>query len=271
MPTTPRSICLLIGLLAGCLLVLGGCSGESSRERPSGLRYQVEPGDSLSTIARRAGLPVATVIRANDLQSRSLRPGQVLVLPGVREMGSDPLDRRFEPAPQSLPQPTGPRVVSRAQWGARPIGPNHDPMPSITRITVHHTHDIPGMTSDSDVNLVRRVERFHMDQRGWAGIGYHYLIGRDGTVYEGRPASIQGAHARGRNNIQNLGIALIGDFDERLPPAVQMAGFERFLDQMRSRYQVPAARVYGHRDFVVTECPGQAMYDWLIAYRQRNR
>ncbi|MBP9550733.1 MAG: hypothetical protein KBE34_02250, partial [Veillonella sp.] len=34
-------------------------------------------------------------------------------------------------------------------------------------------------------------------KNGWAGIGYHFVIRKDGTIERGRPLSVVGAHDKG--------------------------------------------------------------------------
>ena len=101
--------------------------------------------------------------------------------------------------PARVPPGTGGRppyqIVSRSDWGAQPLKPNHDPMEGVTRITLHHTAEVPGMGAGGDAEAVRAIQRYHRDTKDWADIGYHWLIGRDGRVYEGRVPSAQGAHA----------------------------------------------------------------------------
>lgn len=50
-----------------------------------------------------------------------------------------------------------------------------------------------------------------MDDRQWFDIGYNFVIGEDGNVYEGRGWDYVGAHAPGYNT-QSIGICVIGDF-----------------------------------------------------------
>ena len=47
---------------------------------------------------------------------------------------------------------------------------------------------------------VKGIQNFHLDDRKWADIGYHFLVGENGKVYEGRGWDRQGAHAPGFNN-----------------------------------------------------------------------
>ena len=69
----------------------------------------------------------------------------------------------------------------------------------LTKAVIHHTasHDVSAET----------IDQWHKE-RGWDGIGYHYVIRKDGTIEKGRDTSKKGAHAKGRNNW--IGIALTG-------------------------------------------------------------
>ncbi len=253
-------------LLAGCTFLggfaLGACSGPQAR-RAGSLQYAVRSGDTLSKLSRRSGLDIAEIVRANRLRTNTLEVGQILQFPGVTVLGPDPM----AVPPKS---PTKYKLIRRQEWGALPTKSNSDPMKAITRITVHHTHEIPGMMERSDSEIIKAIARYHRNTLQWADIGYHYLIGRDGRVYEGRPVVYQGAHARGINNINNLGIAVIGDFNHELPNPVQLQALEQFLDGMKSKYRVPANRIYGHYQFVNTECPGKALKAWLTRYAARS-
>jgi len=55
------------------------------------------------------------------------------------------------------------------------------------------------------------IRQWHLD-RGWSDIGYHFVVELDGTVYDGRPLEIAGAHARGHNS-QSIGICYVGGVD----------------------------------------------------------
>ena len=50
---------------------------------------------------------------------------------------------------------------------------------------------------------------------GWADVGYHYLVDKDGTIYEGRNIAIRGAHTQGHNT-GSAGVCLLGDFRYRV-------------------------------------------------------
>jgi LysM repeat protein len=243
----------------------------------AGVWYEVRPGDTLLSIARGGGLEVESIVRANRLSSASLAPGQRLWLPEL-----DRLPTALSGAAARAPRPDNDddlvpsgradkgaayRIVRRREWTDGPIGPNRQAIGAITRLTVHHTGEYAGTATLPDREIIRRIDRYHREGRRWACIGYHYLVGRDGTIYEGRPERFQGAHTSGENE-NNLGISVMGDFHRGLPNATQLRALSTFLDDTRRRLKVPTSRIYGHRQLSPSICPGDALYGWLVKYRQ---
>ena len=105
---------------------------------------------------------------------------------------------------------------------------------------VVHCSDTP------DDEQLRAIDIQHMHLGfGWDGIGYHYVIGRDGRCEAGRPEFWQGAHVRGVNDV-SLGVCLIGRTNFT---TAQMHRLELLLRDWTARY--PQARVVGHRHRVV--------------------
>ena len=85
-------------------------------------------------------------------------------------------------------------------------------MRSINMIVIHCSATRP----DQDFTM-EKLEASHRAQ-GWKGCGYHYYIRRDGTVYNCRPLSQVGAHAKGFN-AHSVGICYEGGLDIRGQPA----------------------------------------------------
>ena len=178
------------------------------------------------------------------------------------------------PAPPSAPaakvQVDDPADTSwyqpRSSWaGSRIDISNVDPMAPIYRITIHHSGDADDAAGDPEEHL-RDFERVHQ-AKGWACIGYHFVIARDGRVYEARPLKYQGAHSTGDNNIGNIGVCLLGNFDTRPIPASQRQALDSTLTKLRKRYGVSRSNIFGHRDFKTTDCPGRYAMDWIETYK----
>lgn len=115
-----------------------------------------------------------------------------------------------------------------------------------TDLIVVHCADTP---PTMDVTA-RMINQWHVKDNGWAAIGYHFVIKRDGTVEGGRPDNTQGAHAS-QVNSHSIGICLAGGkgkpgvFDDHftLPQAVSLAAL---IETLQSFY--PDTSVVGHRD-----------------------
>lgn len=143
---------------------------------------------------------------------------------------------------------------------------------------------------DLDIG-VKEITTWHTDPppkgRGWDGIGYHYVIRRDGMVESGRPITEQGAHVLGHNH-EAIGICLVGGV-KRVPDAdgkpdedgpqwdlipdanytaAQWSTLESLISLLLNRF--PGATVCGHRDFsgVTKPCPCFDVKSWWSARTQ---
>lgn len=112
------------------------------------------------------------------------------------------------------------------------------------------------------------IDKWHRKQ-GWACIGYHYVIRRDGTVEEGRDETVVGAHVQGFNS-NSIGICMAGGVDANdISKAVnnfteaQFKSLKQLLVDLKVRY--PKAKIQGHRDFpdVKKACPSFDVKAWL--------
>ena len=82
---------------------------------------------------------------------------------------------------------------------------NHSSMKKVEGIGLHHS----GVTVLQSVEVIHNYHK----SKGWAGIGYHYYVRKDGSIYRGRPENMAGAHCTGINSI-SIGICAEGNFSE---------------------------------------------------------
>ena len=129
-------------------------------------------------------------------------------------------------------------------------------------IVIHHT----GNPVDDDLS----AEQIHWTHLaiGWAGIGYHYVIRKDGTIEEGRPEWAMGSHAEGFN-WNSVGIHLCGNFQYVEPTPQQIESAAYLIGYLCDKYSlIPTAEtVKGHRDLNATACPGENLYNILQTLR----
>lgn len=100
------------------------------------------------------------------------------------------------------------------------------------------------------------IDRWHRE-RGFAGIGYHYVVRRDGTVEQGRPLPQVGAHCNWADpqgvswNRHSIGICYVGGCDRAgKPKDTRTVGQDRALRVLVAKLcrEYPITRVMGHRD-----------------------
>lgn len=125
-------------------------------------------------------------------------------------------------------------------------------MRKINEIIVHCS-----ATAEGKDFTVQDIDRWHR-ARGWKGIGYHYVVYRDGTVHAGRSENEVGAHCYGHNQ-HSIGVCYIGGVasDGKTPKdtrtAAQRQALKKLLIQLKKKY--PGAAIHGHRDFAAKACP----------------
>ncbi|XP_052833059.1 peptidoglycan-recognition protein 2 [Octopus bimaculoides] len=91
-------------------------------------------------------------------------------------------------------------IRNRTEWKARkPKSVTQLKVPA-EYLIVHHSATGSCFTTEDCDKLVQSIQTNHMDNRDFVNIGYNFLIGGNGAVYEGRGWSVEGAHAKGYNS-----------------------------------------------------------------------
>lgn len=131
-------------------------------------------------------------------------------------------------------------------------------MRSITEIFVHCSATKP--TMDIGVKEIRGWHTLPKPKgNGWADIGYHFVIRRDGTLEKGRPIEKAGAHVQGHNE-NSIGICMVGGMaangsDDCNFSLHQYETLYELVQRLLEDY--PGAKLLGHRDApgVTKACP----------------
>ena len=129
-------------------------------------------------------------------------------------------------------------------------------------LIVHHS-------AGNQKATVESIHAYHRDSRGWAGIGYHYLIYPDGSIHRGRPEAMRGAHA-GQANDWALGVCVVGDYTNTPPSGAALNALAHLLAWLAGKHNwawSSARTLSGHREWMSTACPGAAFYPLLPQVR----
>lgn len=145
----------------------------------------------------------------------------------------------------------------------------YEERPSTEMIVIHHA-GFPDADKDSSAE---EIHKFHQEVNGWAGIGYHYVIRKDGTIEQGRKPLAVGAHAY-QHNKNSVGICVAGNFDIGKPNREQMDSLKLLTAWLCQRYKLNPMKkgvIVGHRNLNDTDCPGDNLYSKLDEIRRYCR
>ncbi|SDO27175.1 peptidoglycan recognition protein family protein [Alkalicoccus daliensis] len=114
------------------------------------------------------------------------------------------------------------------------------------RITIHHS---AGNTGSADT-----FAHYHTQHLGWPGIGYHYVINRNGDIERCWNDTVVSYHTKG-SNTGNIGICLVGNGSFTTE---QMKQLITLIQSLQKRWGIQTSNVKGHREWKgqQTECPG---------------
>lgn len=140
---------------------------------------------------------------------------------------------------------------------------------STEMIVIHHA-GFPDGDKDSSAE---DIHKFHREVNGWAGIGYHYVIRKDGTIEQGRKPLAVGAHAY-QHNKNSVGICVAGNFNLAKPNREQIASLKLLTAWLCQKYKLNPMKkgiIVGHRNLNDTTCPGDNLYKKLDEIRRYCR
>lgn len=136
----------------------------------------------------------------------------------------------------------------------------------VHQVFIHHAAGPSPITPAAEVQLLRQYDAQHR-AKGWDGIGYSFIVGPSGRVYEGRGQKV-GSHTEGHNSV-GFGICFLGNFEQAVPTAAAMMAAADLMSHLVSvRALLHDFILRGHRDTKATACPGAALYRDLPKLRR---
>jgi N-acetylmuramoyl-L-alanine amidase len=133
-------------------------------------------------------------------------------------------------------------------------------------IVIHH--------SASRRGNAQVIDNEHLNQRGWDGIGYHFVLGNGTDMPLGRIEATfrwrlqqHGAHAgplpqQSLYNQDGIGVCVIGNYEQdRIDPYVEKRLVELCAQLIDHTPTLSVGRIIGHKDVPgkITACPGQTI------------
>jgi N-acetylmuramoyl-L-alanine amidase len=123
-------------------------------------------------------------------------------------------------------------------------------MREINEIVIHCSDTPPEMDIGAG-----EIKKWHVEERKWDDIGYHFVIRHNGTTEGGRPIEEAGAHARGHNKY-SIGICLVGGKGGANFTFRQYVALNELVKFLAEAYKIPPAKIVGHCDLTAKKsCP----------------
>lgn len=107
---------------------------------------------------------------------------------------------------------------------------------------------------------LERIARYHVEERDWPGIGYHFYIDAEGTIYQTNPLETISYHA-GPANPVGVGICVAGSFMTEIPTDAQIAAAAHLSAWLLQELNLDRTAIRGHKEFVNTQCPGDQWFE----------
>ena len=186
---------------------------------------------------------------------------------------------------------SNPQILARSEWGAdESLVREPYTYAQVTGAMIHHTAG-SNTYAEADVPaILRSIQAYHVNDRGWNDMAYNFLIDKFGRAWEGRGGgvdkAVQGGHAWSVTNARTTGVSLIGNYETVTPPAGMLDTAERVIAWKFALHGVdPYGSTYGsggqdggstflnaisgHRDENATDCPGQYVYSQMATIRSK--
>ena len=184
----------------------GRITGKGQPKAGPGGVYEVQPGDTLTKIARKAGVSVDALKQANGLDTASIRIGQKLVLPGA--------DGQARDATVTASVPEGKKPVSKAEKKAEV---ETKPVETASVTTADIGADVTEAAPEST-----GISKYRWPVRGAVVAGYGANVdgnrndGIDISVPEGTPikAAENGVVIYSGSSLKELGNAVLVRHDD---------------------------------------------------------
>ena len=182
-----------------------------------------------------------------------------------------------------------PAIKGRAAWGANEaiVGLPYE-YAIVSGVMIHHTSGTNSYTSADVPGILRSIQAYHVNGRGWKDIAYNVLVDKFGTAWEGRGGgldrAVAGGHGYGETNKRVFGLSFLGDYEVAAPPSVMISKAQDVIAWKFALHGVdPYGKTWGsggqdggstflnaisgHRDENATDCPGVNVYRLLPSIR----
>lgn len=152
-----------------------------------------------------------------------------------------------------------PKIILRDKWKAKKTKINNNYL-NPRNIIIHHSGEPKDAWSkkfeNDEIAFMKRIQEYHIQGRSWDDIGYHFGIGLNGSILEGRIIKFQGVHCPSMN-YRSIGIVIHGNYNYRTLKFNQIKSIIKLLVWLCTVFNINSNDIFMHKEINKTQCPGK--------------
>ena len=164
-------------------------------------------------------------------------------------------------------------IFSRSEWGAKKPKKELTSLSlPIRRIIIAHTADDNASCFDSN-QCKLRVKKIQEDNLELDDIPYNFLIGGDGSIFEGRGIEFKGQHTSNVNgsSYDEIGIcvAFIGTFENISPSTKQIEAFHDLIKHFTDEGSITEDhKIFFHDQLAKPAIPANSLFETMKTFKK---
>ena len=151
-----------------------------------------------------------------------------------------------------------PKIILRDEWKAKETQINNNYLKP-KNIIIHHSGEPKDNWSskfkNDELAFMKRIQKYHIQGRSWDDIGYHFGIGLNGSILEGRNIKFQGVHCPSMN-YKSIGIVIHGNYNYRTLKFKQIKSLVKLSLWLCTVFNINSKNIFMHKEINKTQCPG---------------
>ncbi len=152
-------------------------------------------------------------------------------------------------------------LIKRAEWGSTDsLVKSYEH--TISYITIHHGGEIYEDKKNT-YEYLKNLQTWSRSDRKWIDVPYHYIIDRQGKIFEGRPLGYRGDTNTTYDPIGHALIVLLGNFEEQEVRQSQINSLKTVTEFLAKQESVTPEKIKTHKDYAETLCPGKKLTEYL--------
>jgi len=152
-------------------------------------------------------------------------------------------------------------IISMNEWGGEPYSGTYE-LHRPQYLTLHHSGTDWDESKDVQEHL-RNLQNWSRKEKQWIDIPYHYMIDREGKIYEARNPQFPVDTNTAYDTRGHLLTCVIGNYENQKPTIDQIEAIINLLSWQCSQFTIKPETVKGHRDYTQTACPGKHLYRYI--------